>query len=217
MRRLPARGLEIGAAHRAWPTREEVASPQGSMEVHAPASVDLYKQAYLEGFDAGHADGDRAARAALAGAEQEARALAEAAREAEENWRDRLASMTQHFAQIQAQLHEEMETLAVEIAFAATCRMVGELHAKHELVAAFCREAVAALHLTPAELRLSPSDYLLLAEGNLGMPCVADPTMQTGGCVIVTSLGEVDVGVETRLQAVMHALLDTLRGNEVAP
>jgi flagellar biosynthesis/type III secretory pathway protein FliH len=218
MRRLSAPDLQVDPAHRAWPTVEEAASIRNaSREADAQASAEVYKRGYLEGFDAGHADGDKAARAALADAEREAQTQAGAAREAVETWHERLSSMADRFAHAEGQLHEEMEALAVEIAFTATCRMVGELHTKRELVAAFCQQAVMDLRLTPTELRISPSDFASLAEHDLGMSCVADPAMQTGDCVIVTPLGEVDVGVETRLRAVMRVLLDTVRSSEVKP
>lgn len=218
MRRFSANTSEVGAAHPVWPTVEEVASshsvPAG---IQAEVPADVYKKAYLEGFDAGHADGDQAARSALADAERDARSMAETARDAIQGWRERLCSLTEHFEQTEAKLRVEMEALAVEIAFAAACRLVGDLHAKRELIAAFCQEAVADLHLEPTQLRVSPSDHAALAEMCPAMPSVPDPAMRAGDCLIVTALGEVETGIETRLHAVLRALLGAMRRDEVAP
>lgn len=218
MRRLPARTLDGHVVDRAWPTLDEATVSQAAAAgTEVQATADIYKQAYLEGFDAGHADGDQAARVTLAEAEETARAMAESARETMHDWREQIAALAGRFAQAETQLHQDMEALAVEIAFAATCRVVGELHTRRELVAALCREAVTELQLTPTQLRVSPSDHCHLVEKNLEMPCVADPALGAGGCLIETALGEIETGIETRLQAVLHALLDSMRRDEVAP
>lgn len=219
MRRMPVHALGNGAMDRAWPTLDEAtaASLPGFAQIEAQQAADIYKQAYLDGFDAGHTDGEQAARMALLEAEKEARTMTQTACETMRDWRLRVVSLAESFAQAEARLHLEMEALAVEVAFAATCRVVGELHAKHELVTAFCREAVKELQLTPTQLRVSPPDHQQLVEKNLQMPCISDPALGAGGCLIETELGEVETGVETRMQAVLRALLDSMRRDGMGP
>ncbi|MBZ0115773.1 MAG: flagellar assembly protein FliH, partial [Sandaracinaceae bacterium] len=53
-------------------------------------------------------------------------------------------------------------------------------------------------------LRVSPGDVGALEA--LGVPLEPDPSMERGGCVVHTELGDVDARVEVRLEALLRAI-----------
>jgi len=208
MRRLSARAFEMTTGAKAWSPAEE-ASSVGAME-KAPSQPEIYRKAYLEGFEAGFADGDKEARRALQEIQGIARTTVESVRAEKERWCAALASLVTQFAQAEKEHETQMEALAVTIAFAATCRLVGRMHADNDLVAALCREALESMHLQPTLLRIAPADQVSLEKNELALPTVADVGLEPGDCVIETSLGGIEAGVEVQLRALLQTLLETL-------
>jgi len=207
MHRLSAQAFEMEAGARAWLPVEEANPVDAEEEASQP---ETYRKAYLEGFEEGFADGDREARAALQEAQESAHDAEGAAREGEERWRDALASLSAQFAHAQEKLEPQMEAVAVTIAYASICRLIGRMHADHDLVAALCREALESMHLEATRVRISQADQASLEEGGLALPIVIDPALEPGDCVIETPLGGIDTGVEVQLRALLQALLATL-------
>lgn len=208
MHRLSAQAFDMTAGARAWLPAEDANPVDAGEEVSS--QPETYRKAYLEGFEAGFADGDQDARRALQEAQDTARAAEEAAHVEEGRWRAALASLSKQFAQLQEDLQPQMEGLAVTIAFASICRLIGRRHAEHDLVASLCREALDSMHLDATRVRISQADQASLEEGSLALPVVADPVLEPGDCIIETPLGGIEAGIEVQLRALLQTLLATL-------
>lgn len=208
MHRLSAQAFEMTEGARAWLPAEGT-NPAGAGE-EVPSQPEAYRKAYLEGFEAGFTDGDRETRRALQEAQEAARATGEAALAEKERWCAALASLSMQFAQVQEKLGPQMEALAVTIAYASICRLIGRMHTEHELVAALCREVLEGMRLDATRVRISQADRAFLEENSLALPIVADPELEPGDCVIETPLGGIEAGIEVQLRALLQALLETL-------
>lgn len=212
MRRLSAASFEVGTNSRAW--LPDCASVTQGME--SGIQTEHYTQGYLEGFDAGYADGEREARKELESAQEAARLATQEAGLAQRNWNDQLVALACKFDEAHAALEQQMESLAVTIAYAAVCRILGKAHTEQKLMPTVCREALESLHLQATQLRIAPGDKASLESVEWPCDIVADPSLQAGDCILVTGLGEVEVGVETQMRALAGALLKVLRGGETA-
>jgi flagellar assembly protein FliH len=160
----------------------------------------LARQAHEEGFAAGQAQG-----------------LAEV----REQNRARLARLdaictqaARPLAELDAAVEQELAQLAVTIARRVIAH---ELATRPELVAQAVRQAAAALPAAERELRvhLHPDDLALLREleaTETHWQLVADPALPRGGCRLENGCSRLDASVETRLAAVIDAVL----GDEAA-
>lgn len=208
MRRLSARTFEMTAGAHVWSPVEDARSVSAAEET--PAPPETYRKAYLEGFEAGFADGDKEARRTLQEAQEAAQASVESAVAEKERWCAALTSLVAQFVQAEKEHETQMEALAVTIAFAAICRLVGRMHADNDLVAALCQETLESMHLQPVRLRIARADQASLEKHDLALPTIADAGLEPGDCVIETSSGGVEAGVEIQLRALLQALLKTL-------
>ena len=211
MRRLSAQAFEATAGAHTWAPVEKTSPADVTNE--ASSQTETYRQAYLEGFEAGFADGDKEAHRALHEAQEAACVAQKTAQMEEERWRAALASLSNRFKQSEQNLQTEMEALAVTIAYASVCRLVGRMHAEHDLVAALCREAFESMHLEPTRLRVAQADRISIEEGCPGLSIVAEPGLEPGDCVIETPLGDIEAGIEVQLHALLQALLGTMGRN----
>ncbi len=191
---------DAAAEFRRWEL-PEVGTVSPAREAAAPAQPTvrdleaLEQQAREEGYAAGQAEGLAAARQQLD--EQLARlaALYEAAARPLES--------------LDAQTELELARLTTLIA----SRVVGrELQLAPDLIVQTVREAAAALPAATRELRvhLHPDDLVLLRE--LGAAedhwqLLADPTLARGDCRMESERSRLDARVETRLAAVIDAVL----------
>jgi flagellar assembly protein FliH len=160
----------------------------------------LARQAHEEGFAAGQAQG-----------------LAEV----REQNRARLARLdaictqaARPLAELDAAVEEELTQLAVTVARRVIAH---ELATRPELIVQAVRQAAAALPAAERELRvhLHPDDLALLRELDAveaHWQLVADPALARGGCRLENGCSRLDASVETRLAAVIDAVL----GDEAA-
>lgn len=209
MRRLSTHAFEMSATSRAWPHERKTAREADSTA--AESQVEAYKQAYLEGFEAGFADGDSEARKTLEVVQDAARTAMQEAEEERNRWRDQLIELGNRFAEAQAAQHPQMEALAVAVAYASVCRILGRAQAEQSLIAAICRETLASLHVQATQMRIAPTDEAALAATELPLEIIVDPGLQPGDCILVTALGEIEASIETQMQALLRALMVTLR------
>lgn len=104
------------------------------------------------------------------------------------------------------------ETLAVEVAYAATTRLLGRMAADRTLMMELCRAVVRDYGHPPATLRVNDGDIALLDVAALEIPVEADRRLAPGQCVIDTVRGQFESGLDVRLEALRQALLAGLRG-----
>lgn len=189
---------QVGSA----PAPEKVAAPAQPTVRELEA---LEQQAREEGYAAGHAEG--LAAATVQAQQQMARLLAlyEAAARP-------LDVLDEHTAQ-------ELVRLATVIARRV---VAAELKQSPELIARSVREGVKALPSASRELRVSlhPDDMTLLRE--LGVveehwQLSADPTLARGDCMMESGRSRLDLRLDTRLAAVIDAVLgDDILAEEAA-
>lgn len=171
---------------------------------HLEEVLDVERQrAYAEGHTKGLAQGRADAAAELA---QDREKLMLQARGA-------LAAL--------AQAHEvaltRFESSVGEVAFAAVCRLLSRELSSRSLVLGIVEQICSALrNETLATARLHPRDVEILREltggddllvKGLRLNVVADDTLRLGGCIIESSSGRFDGGLESQLRR-LHAVLD---------
>lgn len=180
---LPNVGLQhlSSAANSAGPTVRELA--------------DLQAQAHAEGYAAGHAEG-------LAAGQQQVReqlaqldALLEAA--------------ARPLAALDTQTEQELTALAMIVARRV---LASELRLAPELVLRAVHQAAAALPSASQDVRVHvhPDDLVLLQQSSAvdaHWQCLADPALARGDCRLETARSHLDARVETRLAAVIDAVL----------
>jgi flagellar biosynthesis/type III secretory pathway protein FliH len=106
---------------------------------------------------------------------------------------------------------EEAEASIATLALAVARRLVADdLEARPERVRAIVLEALDRVRrATRARVRVHPSDAAQLLDlqaldGHAEV--VADPSIERGGCLVESELGEVDARLEVRLDALARAL-----------
>lgn len=109
------------------------------------------------------------------------------------------------------------EEVAVEAAFAALLRVLGERAADRSLVRDLCQQALSARGVGTATLRLAPEDREGLDIDAVDLQVVADPSLSPGQCILESPRGASDTGLDVRLEAMKRAFLDGLSGHRQAP
>lgn len=156
---------------------------------------DLERQAREEGRAAGFAQG-------LAEAREQGRAQLA-----------RLEALCTQAARPLAALDTEVEQELAHLALVIARRVLAQELATHpEHIVSAVRQAVAALPAAHRKLqvRLHPDDLALLREleaAEADWQLVADPTIQRGGCLLESERSRLDARVETRLAAMIDAVL----------
>lgn len=209
MRRLSARAVETSVTMQPWSPANGFELPQDARGAVGAAQA-AYKQAYLEGFEAGFADGDKEARKALEELQEQARSAFDAVQIEKDHWQTRLATLGERFAHAEKDMYAKSEALAVAMAYAAVCRIVGQGYVEQEFATKVCREVLKDLRAEPTQVRVAPSDYASLQEAALPIPVAADANLQPGDCVIVTGLEEIETGIAFRLRSLLQTLLEAL-------
>jgi flagellar biosynthesis/type III secretory pathway protein FliH len=110
-----------------------------------------------------------------------------------------------------------LEAGAVEIAYAAVLRIIGQTMCSRDAVVAMVRKVMEQLPERRAlSIHLSPSDHALLeADAQLaplgGVKLVPDERVDIGGCIVETDAGSLDGRLETQLAGLRDLLLSLHR------
>lgn len=154
----------------------------------------LQEQARAEGYAAGRAEG-------LAAGQQQIR-------EHVAQLDALLAAVARPLDALDAQTAQELTTLALTIAKRV---LRSELTTTPELVVRAVQTAVAALPSATQELQVHvhPDDLVLVRDAGVDghWQAVADPGLTRGGCRLEAARSHLDATVETRLAAVIDAVL----------
>jgi flagellar assembly protein FliH len=102
----------------------------------------------------------------------------------------------------------DAEDMAVQLAFAAICRLLGEAYATPAGVRAHVAQALASQRRHGAlRVRLHPHDLALLAPAEGGtLAWQADPSLTMGGCVVEGAAGELEARLEAQLAWIKETL-----------
>lgn len=208
--RLEAQGdaLVSGARARAGQIIEDAQAERAKL------IADAAEVGERKGFEAGHAEGLEAGRT-----EGRAEALAAATAEIDtlaSRWAEALDAFEAGRNTLLGDAHEDLITLACEIARRATGRIV-ELHPE-SIVDQFAEILSVVVQPTTLRVRVSPEDEPFIAEAMPGLVArfadgsdielVADGSLARGSCIAVTARhGAVDGSVSTKLDRLIDSIL----------
>lgn len=109
----------------------------------------------------------------------------------------------------------QAEPVALEIAFTAVAKLLGQRAVERSVVQDLAAQAVAEHKLSmPLRIRVSPSDYeqlhALPEEGELAHHFRPDEHVQAGGCIIEMGHGRIDASLDVQLTTIKDLLLKSL-------
>jgi flagellar biosynthesis/type III secretory pathway protein FliH len=193
------------------------ADTSGPGTASAPSGPTMQEQleaSFAKAKEQGLAEGRLAAEAELAkriqAAEARLRESTEAALKKLEEERARLLSLAASIEAAVSRHALDSEELAVEVAYAALVRVLGDAAREHSLIPDVCRAIVREYGHPTATLRVSDLDLPLLADVDLGVPVEADRRLSAGEAVIDTARGQFECGLDVRLAAIASTLAATL-------
>ncbi|MDR1228302.1 MAG: flagellar assembly protein FliH [Azoarcus sp.] len=176
-------------------------------QMHEDARCAGYQEGLAEGRDAGHADGrlagheegrDAGYREGKAAAEAEAKQL-----------REMLEQLDLAFARLDAEVAEELMSLAIELARKV---LQHTLAIEPEAVISAVRAALQHLPESRAKIHMHPADAALARKhldemlGQNGHLIVEDDSVSRGGCRVETPGAQIDATMETRWRRVLDSL-----------
>ncbi|MDR1063072.1 MAG: flagellar assembly protein FliH [Azoarcus sp.] len=180
-------------------------------QMHEDARRAGYQEGLAEGRDAGHVEGHAEGR--LAGHEEgrdagyrEGKAAAEA--EAKQ-LREMLEQLDLAFARLDAEVAEELMSLAIELARKV---LQHTLAIEPEAVISAVRAALQHLPESRAKIHMHPADAALARKhldemlGQGGHLIVEDDSVSRGGCRVETPGAQIDATMETRWRRVLDSL-----------
>ncbi len=172
------------------------APPPAPEQVEArPSFAELERDAFMKGY----AQGERAG--------------AEAAAKRGDATLRRLAQTVEELAGLRTELVQKTERQVVELALAIAGRVLRrEVSLDRELLVTMARIALERLgENTSATIRLNPDDYAFIgAKLQVGdsslVRVVADPLVNSGGCLVQSDFGLIDAGIDAQLGEMAAAL-----------
>lgn len=168
----------------------------------------------------GYRMGMQAAEVAIA----EAQAAAELA--VQDRHRARTEELSARIAEIRILLEgipqalgdhqQRLQAALVEISFAATLRILGELHLDTELVARLCDGVLREYRQRPATLHVAPDDYAVLEPmiESADLRIESDAMQKRGQLRLESTNGAYEAGLDTRLENMLQAFLAGLTRRE---
>lgn len=192
----------------AVPTSEPAIDAQTLLEHERRRVLDSAQE---QGYASGLKRADQAIEARAKAAESQIREAHAAEGESLQLANEQLAELLQSLPQAIAQMDTRVETAAVEIAYAACMRLLGESAVNRTLMPALCEQALAEYRQRPVTVRVCATDAACLAHiagDDVGV--VVDPHLASGQCRLETHKGLYDTGIEVRLDALKQVLLHSL-------
>lgn len=169
-------------------------------EIELPSlSTERLQAIEREAFQAGYANGERAAQA------EGARQLALTTRQ--------LAATIDEISALRLGVMRRAERELIHLAVAMAQRIVRrEMNIDPDLLLVIARVAIDRLgERAAAVVHLHPDDHAVLAKSTVEaaatLELVADPDVPRGGCRIQSAFGEVDAGIEAQMRELSRELL----------
>ena len=217
MRRLSGEGLQARSmsaiAHRADKyevQKETTPDPAEQIRLHRQEAE---QEGRREGLLRGQADAQKEIDAKLRKTEEELQRKHDHAMRELETVKMSLASLIENLGAESKRLSDLAEETAVEAAYAAVLKLLGDKAVERTLMRALCLHALGSAEQLPTTLRVSKADFCSLgvAEDWSGIRVVVDAGMKPGQCAFDTRLGHYETGLDVRLESLKNAFLDGLR------
>lgn len=170
----------------------------------------LFDEARAQGQAEGLRDAEREIEKRVAAIETRMRADHDAAVKKLRAEEERLRAFVAGLGQSLSGYASESETMAIEVAYAAVVRLLGEKSADRSLMVDLCRAVIKDYGHPPATLRVSDADLSLLDDAGLDIAVEADRRLAPGQCVVETARGQFESGLDVRLEALRKAFMATL-------
>ena len=181
----------------------------------------IQEAAYKEGYEAGHRDGyrDGDVKGFSDGSSRGHEAREQVLTNAIETLEALCNALSEPLCIVDEQIEDDLVALSVTIAKQLVRR---ELKSNPQQIVSAVREALGALgHAAQhRHIHVHPDDEIILKE-HLGEPqgtarwsLVADPIITRGGCRVDTEVSMVDATVESRLSAIIAAVLGGERSSD---
>jgi flagellar assembly protein FliH len=179
----------------------------GELVCQDPGAEDYdngFEEGQRTGWGAGHEEG-------LRDGLQKGREDADAAARVQA---DALEALGAAIKEACTQRRAALEAGAIEIAYAAVLRLIGESAGNRTVVADTVRRVLEQLpDRTLQCIRVSPADHALLQHGAHGLNLsgallVADERVELGGCIVDTDAGSLDGRLETQLSELKTLLVE---------
>lgn len=192
----PSPGLEPGLT-------DAAAGRQG--EELAAAQEAGYREGYAYGLKQAQERVDRDNQAWRSRQQKE---LDEARRQLDAE-RARVATLVESMSTEMERQAIEAEETAVNVAYAAIVKLLGDGYRDGEVMRALVRSAMAQAGHAVESVRVAEADVELLGALDSIM-VVGDPRLSPGQCVLETRCGHHETGLDVRLDALKKALLSGL-------
>lgn len=169
------------------------------------------KEGHEEGLSKGLADAKKQIDARVKVIEGDLRREHEDAMKALEETKSAFARLLKSLHAQGEQLVSLSEEVAVEAAYAAVLKVLGNHAADGNLMREICLQAIASAEEAPTVLRVSNEDFSILGDEWKDVVLIADPRLSSGQCALETRLGHYETGVDVRLEAIKNAFLEGLQ------
>lgn len=174
----------------------------------------LAEQARTQAFAEGHAEGvQQGAEESATAADRQQAELAEQARRAGDEYRQRLERAIRALQGQRTQVLADAEDDLVAMSFEVICRVLGAQAALPATIREMVKQLMAQRAAEGVCVHLHPEDLeRLRSEGGAAQDVepwewVADDKVQLGGVIVRTRQGNIDARLEVQLEALRQALL----------
>lgn len=187
-------------------------------ETHADELSALFDEARERGYREGRETAEQACASKLQGLESELTARCDQRLTELNAASASLASLMRRLESERAQLVEEMEAVALEVAFAAVTKILGTPAMRGELMRDLLKRALQEVDRNhPVRIRLSTIDHARLFKSEListmefdsHAEFIADDTLPPGACLIENARGSLDASLGVQLSAFKELLITT--------
>ncbi|MGX9720058.1 FliH/SctL family protein [Stenotrophomonas acidaminiphila] len=209
MRRIDADAITAAPLWSASPAPVMEAGRDQAAEDAARREAD-YRAAVEQGFQKGQAEGlaqaQKTAQAQAAAWQQERELELSRAQAQYEQARKTFESLVVNLEECIRAEAARAEELAVEVAYGAVARLMGEGYAAGTLIPALVRHAMLEVDAAVETVLVSRQDAAML-DGHEGICFEVDGRLLPGQCRLRTRLGSYDSGLDVRLDMLRTALL----------
>ena len=217
MRRLSAEGLQMHSmsamarkADRQETTPDPTPDPAEQMRRHRQEAE---QEGRREGMLRGQAEAREEFQANLRKAEEALQRKHDDAMRKLESIRASLVGLVDSLGMESERLARMAEETAVEAAYAAVLKLLGDRAVERTLMRELCLHALSSAEQVPTTLRVSTTDFgsMGIGEDWKAINVVVDASMKPGQCAFDTRLGHYETGLDVRLETLKNAFLEGLQ------
>ena len=169
------------------------------------------KEAQAEGLSRGLAEAQKQIDSRVQAIEDELKRKHGDALKALEETRTALSALIDGLREQSERLLGQSEEVAVETAYRAVLKLLGDQAVDGALMRRICQQALASAEEAPTALRLSIEDRASLGDEWTDITLIGDVRFARGQCALETRMGHYETGLDVRLEALKNAFLDGLQ------